>query len=469
MKGRRCSGSRNSRHFSRIFTEKLMPNRGHRRAGEIREEYATWERNGRGWALWDFSVDLEPPFLPVSRPVHRLMPVNDDARLAGRFVPVGLQNRIRELQRQPSRAEASTIGVPVVPNAHYRSEPIVELQILPPTTLAVTPSLSEQFILSIAKAHSPVSFEIVANDEEIRTVLAGGASSADYFKNQVRGFFPGSLISEGRDSLAQLNPSGTVIADFALSREFGLPLHIFRSFDPDPLMGLVSSLANLRSSEIAIIQILFQTTRMPWGERLKGYALDPLLKESGDASTRSISSYLKEKLAGPLHAVVLRLAVSSNTAARSWDIFQGITPNFSVFSNPGANELIALSNNGYAPYNHFLALKNRTSYRSGMLLNANELASIAHIPSTGIGIDKIARNTMRSKKAPPAGVGDPILDLGGNLHDGQLYPVRITSEQYTRHMFICGGSGGGCKSCRPAPRSAREQRTGRAMEAAVCS
>lgn len=36
-------------------------------ARELTEQFYRWELRGRGWLIWPDSVQLEPPFRPLSR------------------------------------------------------------------------------------------------------------------------------------------------------------------------------------------------------------------------------------------------------------------------------------------------------------------------------------------------------------------------------------------------------------------
>src|SRR5262249_53553126 len=80
--------------------------------------------------------------------------------------------------------------------------------------------------------------------------------------------------------------------------------------------------------------------------------------------------------------------------------------------------------------------------RSGMLLNSDELVSLAHLPTAAVRSHKLRREVKRTKAAPAiVKVGGIV--LGDNLHEGHVSPVSLTAEQRTRHMHVIGASGTG--------------------------
>src|SRR5437762_2902537 len=47
--------------------------------GQLTRQFYAWEKRGRGWKLWDYPIQLEPPFRPFFRYLPAA-PVFDDAR-----------------------------------------------------------------------------------------------------------------------------------------------------------------------------------------------------------------------------------------------------------------------------------------------------------------------------------------------------------------------------------------------------
>lgn len=390
----------------------------------LTEAFGAWERRCRGWAVWDFAVELEPAFNPIRPTRQILLPVNDDARIGSS------KNSVR-----------SHIPLTVsIPRSFYRTESISELQILPPRDFDITPALAGQFLLSLGSCRTPVAFELVADSQKIEMQMACDEGSQGLLKSNLTTFFPTVSVHERKGKLSShfTNPAKTVIADFGLARSFILPLAIFRAFDPDPTTGLISSLNTLEGREKAVVQILFQKTRNCWTEELRRVVSDRLLTTALALNNQSI----REKLSSPFFAVLLRILVQATTTENGWRILRMIGSNLAPFADSSGNELIALSNDLLAANNHFLSVLNRTTYRSGMLLNAGELASLIHPPSGTVMADKLTRSPANTK-AVPAIARNGTLFLGINRHHGKTERVTLSTEQRLKHMHIIGATGSG--------------------------
>lgn len=185
---------------------------------------------------------------------------------------------------------------------------------------------------------------------------------------------------------------------------------------------------------------MFQKTRLNWEEEIPKLLLNADFKT---LSANQIQAFW-EKLSTPLFAVSIRLGVScsSENKQRSWDILRRIGANLSQFAAPSGNELIALSSDGLSDNNHFLSLLNRTSYRSGMLLNVSELAALAHFPANSVRIEKLKRNELKTKPAPGLALNHRLI-LGENIHQQKVCRATLSNDQRTKHLHLIGSSGSG--------------------------
>lgn len=419
-----------------------------RYASDLAEAFSAWEKRLRGWQVWDYAVNLEPPLSSIAVKPAPILPVRDDARLQSGFQRLFGRNQTPNtqltgnIQRQSEVSETNEANLK--PTAFYRSDEITELQILLPQDLEISPALMEQFWLSLSSCSTPIGFEFVADETRIIVQIACDTSFALHLKNQLKTFFPDLYLNEQKGFLTSYfdNRQSLAIADFGLSRNCLLPLQMFRSFNPDPLTGLISSLGNLQRGEKALFQILFQPARLAWTEELQKLQANPHFRKSLQEKNPAVLSALKEKLSSPLFAVVIRLAVQSASRQRTFEILKRIGANFTQFASPNSNELFALSNDNYSDNNHLLSILSRTSYRSGMILNAAELAALAHLPSASVKVEKLKRDEQKTKATPPLALGHKLI-LGENLHNGQNRTVSLSNEQRTRHLHIIGSTGSG--------------------------
>ncbi len=400
------------------------------------EAYRSWELRGRGWMVWDFAVDLEPPFDNIKVVIAPNLPVRDDARITR-------GSGQRQLHSPATLASVRDLQKAAIPQTFYRTENISEIRILPSDGLDVSPAMVSQFVLSLSSCRTPVAFELIADSEQVVAQMACDESFSHSLQSQLKAFFPGIVTVEARNHLASL-PSDrlpTVVADFGLANSFLWPLMTFRSFSPDPLIGLITSMACLQKGETVVYQVLFQRTQVRWADEIQRIRSDP----SAPEIFRESSQAVKEKLASPLFAVTVRLAVQSGSLDRGWSIIRTLGGNLSPFSNPSRNELIALNNDALPVGNHVLSFKSRTSYRSGMLLNAEELTGLAHIPSENVRAERLLRSSARTKEASPSAATGTLV-LGANCHNGRQNVVRLSADQRLKHMHLVGATGSGKSS-----------------------
>lgn len=403
------------------------------------QNFSDWERRLRGWEIWDYAVSLEPPFSSIKSPVPLIIaPARDDARLQSGLGRLFGKSLITNPQRQISTVspEQTTVN----PAAFYRSEPLAELGIVLPKDFEISPAVCEQFFLSLSGFSAPIGFEILADSNSVSFQFACDNALSSHLENQLKTFFPNCTITEKRQTLKLYltSQSQTVIADFGLARQFLLPLQTFRSFSPDPLTGLISSLGNLQPNEKAVVQILFQKAKQNWAEEINKLFTNQDFKSAFGGQI----PLLREKFSSPLFAVLMRLAVESPDNAQSWNTLRRTGSGFSQFSTPNGNELIALSTGNLSPNNHFLSVLNRTSYRSGMLLNTAELASFAHLPSGSVRVEKLKRDSADTKAAPISALNNALI-LGINEHQESIRQVSLSNEQRIKHCHLIGASGSG--------------------------
>jgi excisionase family DNA binding protein len=398
--------------------------------------------SGCGWKVFDYAVTLEP-ILPkiAANPIQTHSPL-DDAQIQSRFRLFGRQNNQRLLANNQSTQDFERAETTETPAAFYREEKPIELQVFLSANTEVAKPLAEQMLMSFSNVRTPTGFEILASGREIILQIATQANHLRVVKENLKTYFPDVYLPEKQNFLENTwqNASHPAIADFGLARNFLYPLESIRLFNPDPLLALFSSLSTLNEEERAVFQVLFQPLSSSWTEAIQKLPSQTIFKDLPESS--SLQSALKQKLTSPLFAVVLRLAVSSESLARSWQLIKQIGGSLACFSSPSGNQLIALDNTGISPNNHLASLINRTSYRSGMILNVGELASFAHLPSASVKSTKLKRNDLKTKAAPTSALGHPFI-LGQNEHQGETKAVSLSEETRTRHLLSLGATGSG--------------------------
>jgi hypothetical protein len=230
-----------------------------------------------------------------------------------------------------------------------------------------------------------------------------------------------------------------LVVEFGLAREFMFTL---TSDKLDPFVGIVSSLAELKTSELAVFQVLWQAVQQPWAESI----MRSVTHEDGKpffVNMPELAKAAERKVSQPLFAAVVRLATKAETFDRALQIACDLAGSLRVFSNPHGNELIPLENDEYPFNEHIEDLLRRQSRRTGMLLNSDELIGLVHLPGSAVRSPTLQRDTGRTKAAPRIVRHETGLLLGHNNQSGEIVPVRIAPGQRVYHTHIIGATGTG--------------------------
>lgn len=431
-----------------------------RELSETREESLTrqfydWERRGRGWSVYNFPVELEPPL----RPFYLFDPapgrIVDDGRKPTFFSkllegfngksPANENNRQSNSQLAAYQERIAAMDDPVV--CSYYDEDFTELQLVLPKDLRINKPIAEQLLLSLSYASHPVSLEIIGTSRQIVIQMASTGRDFPQLKQQLKAHLPTASLIESNCFLSDAWESGGdrwVIADFGLSEEFMLPLNTAGSFDIDPLVSVVGAVSDLQEKEIGVFQILFQKAKSGWAEEIMNsvrfFDGTPFFVNAPE-----MIPLAKQKVSRPLFAAVIRVASKSFAQERAWRIVRGLGAGLSVLSSPAGNQLIPLSNDDYYDGHHEHALLSRQSFRCGMILNSEELVSLVHPPSPAVESEKLIRDTKQTKPAPDMASGNSLV-LGENVHNNQIRQVSLSNDQRTRHIHLIGSSGSGKSS-----------------------
>ena len=416
--------------------------------------FSLWETRGRGWSLFDSPVELEPPFCPlyclldVPEP-----PVTDDGRQPTFFSDLldGLKGNSADnssaliAYREQVAEYQSFITEATEPLfCQYYNKDFLELGLVLPKDLKVSKAAAANLLTSLSYLLHPASFEIIGNRKQIVIQFACAEKDLFQVKQQLKSHLPSCFLKETTGQLSDTWINGephSLMVDFGLSNEFMLPLKTASQFDTDLLVTIIGALSNLSQDEVGVFQVLFQKTKNDWATEIIETA--QYFEEVRSLAKASPNLHLaREKVRSPLFAVCIRVAGRSFNEQRAWQIVKSLGAGLSNLSNPIGNELIPLSNDDYPAEYHEQALLNRQSFRGGMILNLDELASIVHPPSNAVQSEKLQREMEQTKSVPPLAVGHSLI-LGENLHQNEIRKVSLSETQRTKHIHLIGASGSG--------------------------
>ncbi|GMW03099.1 MAG: hypothetical protein AMXMBFR84_42350 [Candidatus Hydrogenedentota bacterium] len=410
---------------------------------ELTRQFYAWERRGRGWQVWDRPVALEPPFEPFYYYLPDV-PTPDD----GRREPF-VQRLINTLFGRRDLPMEAVVAVqespPALPDGVLAASSLCHLQVILPRDMKVAKETAGHFLLNLAYCQGLVCFELIATHNAIVVQFTCEEPDGAQVHQQLRAHYPDIRVTGGKDALDQawrsVSSGQNVIVDFGLSNEFVRPLRSFRNFDADPFVGVFGALDSFAPGDVGVFQVLFQPVRCPWAESI----LHSVTDWEGDSffvDAPEMPALARQKIAQPLFAAVLRVAGKSAVPQRAWHIVRNLGSGLSQFGDPSSNELIPLNNDEYPNLDHLHALLKRQTRRSGMILNAEELVSLVHLPSLAVRAEKLNRKVSRTKTAPDNPLDGEVV-LGLNTHNGRTKPVTLSADQRVRHMYVVGASGTG--------------------------
>lgn len=415
----------------------------------LTRQFYEWERRGRGWLVQTAPVQLEPPFSPFYRqaPLFVGARTHDDGRKE-----TFLSSIAGRLKEYWSGSQADSVPLAI----HEEEEVAVlydddldaahrELAILLPADEDVSREGAEQLLLSLSSCPAPMGFEVIGTPETISVQVISRDTEAAPVAQQIAAYFPEAIIDQREGYLARAwQEAGwhdQLIVDFGLSNEFMRPLRTFRNFGVDPLIAVAGALADVRSGEVAVLQVLFRSCQHPWAQSIMRAVTDGT-GECFFVDAPEMVGLAKEKVSRPLTAVVIRAGAKSATKGRAGKLVRGLARALGQLGEPASNELIPLTNDDYDDEGHERDLLNRKSRRSGMILNTEELVSLVHLPSSSVRLSKLERERRKTKAAPGTVVGHELV-LGENRHAGKTVAVTLNAEQRGRHMYLIGASGTG--------------------------
>jgi hypothetical protein len=411
----------------------------------IAEQFYAWEPRGRGWVVWDDPVDPEPPFRPFHwRPMFPVTAPDDGRKHTAVSGAIEWFSNLVMGKQKPEVVEVIE-EEEQPPRPWVEPDRIVELQFRLPEEASFSLDTAEQFLLSLSLCHDQLAFEVIGLADAIVIQIACNEKDEPGIRQQLEAFFSDATFEEVEDFLSEewesLNDDSAVIAEFGLEKEFMLPITEGTDMAVDPLVGITGALAGVQDDEIALVQILFKPVRHAWGESV---LRSVTFADGSDlfVGAKPFVSLAREKVAHPLYAVILRVAVKSRNERRSLDLARRVTGSLSPLSAPNGNSFIPLDNKEYDPDDHISDVGLRRCRRSGMILSSRELATLVHLPSDDVRSSKLQRDTGQTKSAPqPLSAG--ALVLGQNRHAGKTTEVTLSPDQRVRHMHAIGASGTG--------------------------
>jgi len=331
-----------------------------------------------------------------------------------------------------------------------------------------------------------LAFEIVARDGLIYYYAVVPTVLIDSVRQAVAAAYPSSRLEEvvEHNVFSEVGKmSGTIGGEFTLKKHFSRPIATYTESKRDASRALLNALSAAGKEDGVGVQILLRPAPEGWVKSSKA-AVEKIKKDratgkaahgaNGLFSVRDVTEALwrppsagestsekhsvdvqltaleqkeiegiEEKTRYPGFEVLIRVVVSSNTAAHSQVLMNNIVSAFALFDSP--------SNNGF----RFALSKNIDELVSSYIfrffpqtvnqniLNSIELASVFHLPDqNSIPTSQVKRQMSKQVDGPTQVMEDGLL-LGYNEFRGAKKPIRLSDKDRRRHVHIIGQTGVG--------------------------
>jgi len=414
---------------------------------QLVQQFYNWELRGRGWVRYPERVVLEPPFRPFRFRMAR--PRNPNAGEMPTLLS-GLSKAVMRMfsNSRPLVLEDQAEKEPSPARPQDRGEVIEMVTSFPPDVPVTIPAFAN-LLSSLGTCRHPLALEYAASERRIVQQWAVDESDAGAVEAHCQAWFPRASLSRETGLVCNLfqDAPALEIIELGLDAEFLVPLTGFRTLDPDPMLPLLTVLGSLQEKESAFYQVLFSPTSSPWAPSMRAAVAGPDRKPVF-VNAPELVEQVEAKTATPLFAVAIRLAVGAASGARARALLIQLVDAFRIFGAvETGNRLIALgaesTKDSPEPVEDLLQdMLGRTTRRSGMILNLQELVSLAHFPSSSVRLPKLVRQVHKTKAAPAHLQGGSFV-LGENPHGGRVSAVGLSGEERVRHMHVLGAPGTG--------------------------
>lgn len=328
-----------------------------------------------------------------------------------------------------------------------------------------------------------ISFEIIADDGLVRYYVVVPTVLVDVIRQAVAAAYPSARLEEVKDmnifnQAGQL--SGTIGGEFTLKRSYMYPIATYEESKRDASRALLNALSSAAKEDGIGIQFLLRPAKEGWAQKSEAYTesmrkdkgkkkgmfggsgvagdlLEALWKppssqkdEQTKPEDKELSSLEKAEIDAiegktryPAYEVLIRVVVSSNTAARSQVLLNNIVSAFALFDSARNNGFkFAMTRNIEEMVTSYI-MRFFPQEIDTSILNSVEMATLFHLPSSSsIPTSQVKRQMSKQVDGPTDSMEEGIL-IGYNEFRGTKKPIRIAPKDRRRHVYIIGQTGVG--------------------------
>lgn len=331
-----------------------------------------------------------------------------------------------------------------------------------------------------------VSFEIVARQGLVYYYVVAPIVLVDVVKQAVAAAYPSARLEEVEEHtiFAEGTPvTGTIGGEFILKKNFVHPIATYQDTKRDASRALLNALSTAGRQDGIGLQFLIRPAQESWVkaaataiEKIKkdrasgraagvglgggnlvrdvaeslwkppsvdGQSPDMQINTQLTAAEQQTIDAIEEKTRYPGYETLVRVVAASDTAARSQMLMKNVVAAFSLFDSP--------SHNGFqfVPTRDIDQLITSYIFRffpqsvRQNILNSVELATIFHLPDQKNIPTAQVKRQMSKQVDGPTDIMDEGFLLGYNEFRGVKKPIRLSTNDRRRHLYMIGQTGTG--------------------------
>ncbi|PIU01915.1 hypothetical protein COT68_00685 [bacterium (Candidatus Torokbacteria) CG09_land_8_20_14_0_10_42_11] len=334
-----------------------------------------------------------------------------------------------------------------------------------------------------------VAFEIVSYQNETSFYVCCPEHLAGLVEKQIQSAYPKVELEEVSEYNFYQSESAVAATNMILSRDNVFPIKTYKNLENDPLSSLANALSKMDKNEGGGIQIILRPAKEGWrtrgmaaarkvqqgvrpGDAVGGKSVaGKMAKFAGEIVTTAVSGPSSKKapevqgqkqveappsLTPMQQETVKALEEKANKVAFETNIRLVVASVSREQAEIKLSNLInAFGQFNYPEFNHFQPDKNYRKKETvtnfnfrffdqgkSSILNAEELASIFHLPTAYTETPEVKWLAAKKGEAPPQ-LPEEGLTVGKNVFRGVERLVRVPQNDRRRHLYIIGQTGTG--------------------------
>lgn len=304
----------------------------------------------------------------------------------------------------------------------------------------------------------PVSLEVGVDAQTIHFYVCAPKPYQTFIEGQLLSQYPKAFILQVKDFAPEVlqDRASLVLGQLKLSSGFIYPLRTYKDFkEVDPLSSLLGALSKSQPEDKIMVQFLLVPIGSSWqqaGERL----MTQKQKDSqGIVHANPYAKVIAEKISFNGFRTAIRIAVNSESKARSQHLLFEIANSFASFNNPSGSSLVLRRPILWQRQRFIQELKRRSRsfVPTNQILNVMELATLFHFPTEKLAnIHNISWHKSILSEPPEA------LPVALNLKEEEKKEINffartefknkmvtfgIKTQDRRKHVYIIGKTGTG--------------------------